>query len=104
MNMLIYIYICASMYLCIYIYIYIYINLLHVCKYKSNPSAVCVPVEWRIVSLRVLSEITLLLLSQDEVEERERDGGREREAEWEGEGISSNTRLLTLISEALLPQ
>uniref|UniRef100_A0A8C2K0I3 Unc-51 like kinase 4 n=1 Tax=Cyprinus carpio TaxID=7962 RepID=A0A8C2K0I3_CYPCA len=39
--------------------------------------------------LRVLSEITLLLLSQDE---------------WEGEGISSNTRLLTLISEALLPQ
>uniref|UniRef100_A0A8C2CJ83 Unc-51 like kinase 4 n=1 Tax=Cyprinus carpio TaxID=7962 RepID=A0A8C2CJ83_CYPCA len=61
-------------------------------------------VEWRIVSLRVLSEITLLLLSQDEVEESERDGGREREAEWEGEGISSNTRLLTLISEALLPQ
>ncbi|RXN05978.1 serine threonine- kinase ULK4 [Labeo rohita] len=61
-------------------------------------------VEWRIVSLRVLSEITLLLLSQDEVEERERDGGREREGEWEGEGISSNTRLLTLISEALLPQ
>uniref|UniRef100_A0A8C1T1R8 Unc-51 like kinase 4 n=1 Tax=Cyprinus carpio TaxID=7962 RepID=A0A8C1T1R8_CYPCA len=60
--------------------------------------------EWRIVSLRVLSEITLLLLSQDEVEERERDGGREREREWEGEGISSNTRLLTLISEALLPQ
>jgi len=59
-------------------------------------------VEWRIVSLRVLSEITLLLLlSQDEVEERERD---EREGEWEGEGISSNTRLLTLISEALLPQ
>uniref|UniRef100_A0A8C2Q270 Unc-51 like kinase 4 n=1 Tax=Cyprinus carpio TaxID=7962 RepID=A0A8C2Q270_CYPCA len=54
--------------------------------------------------LRVLSEITLLLLSQDEVEERERDGGREREREWEGEGISSNTRLLTLISEALLPQ
>ncbi len=98
--MLIYIYICASM----YVYIYIYINLLHVCKYKSNPSAVCVPVEWRIVSLRVLSEITLLLLSQDEVEERERDGGREREAEWEGGGISSNTRLLTLISEALLPQ
>ncbi|XP_016419610.1 serine/threonine-protein kinase ULK4-like, partial [Sinocyclocheilus rhinocerous] len=48
--------------------------------------------------------ITLLLLSQDEVEERERDGGREREAEWEGEDISSNTRLLTLISEALLPQ
>uniref|UniRef100_A0A8C1MQW9 Unc-51 like kinase 4 n=1 Tax=Cyprinus carpio TaxID=7962 RepID=A0A8C1MQW9_CYPCA len=47
--------------------------------------------EWRIVSLRVLSEITLLLLSQDE-------------REWEGEGISSNTRLLTLISEALLPQ
>uniref|UniRef100_A0A8C2JYY7 Unc-51 like kinase 4 n=1 Tax=Cyprinus carpio TaxID=7962 RepID=A0A8C2JYY7_CYPCA len=41
--------------------------------------------------LRVLSEITLLLLSQDE-------------REWEGEGISSNTRLLTLISEALLPQ
>ncbi|XP_052433451.1 serine/threonine-protein kinase ULK4-like [Carassius gibelio] len=62
-------------------------------------------VEWRVVSLRVLSEITLLLLlSQVEVEESERDGGREREAEWEGEGISSNTRLLTLISEALLPQ
>ncbi|XP_073781853.1 serine/threonine-protein kinase ULK4 isoform X3 [Danio rerio] len=60
-------------------------------------------VEWRIVSLRVLSEITLLLLSQDEVEERERAGEGERE--WEGEGnISSNTRLLTLISEALLPQ
>ncbi|KAI2655546.1 Serine/threonine-protein kinase ULK4 [Labeo rohita] len=64
----------------------------------------CTVMEWRIVSLRVLSEITLLLLSQDEVEERERDGGREREGEWEGEGISSNTRLLTLISEALLPQ
>ncbi|XP_051999289.1 serine/threonine-protein kinase ULK4 [Xyrauchen texanus] len=55
-------------------------------------------VQWRIVSLRVLSEITLLLLSQEEVEERERDG------EWKVEGISSNTRLLALISEALLPQ
>ncbi|XP_016112760.1 serine/threonine-protein kinase ULK4, partial [Sinocyclocheilus grahami] len=63
-------------------------------------------VEWRNVSLRVLSEITQLLLSQDEVEEgeNERQRGREREAEWEGEDISSNTRLLTLISEALLPQ
>ncbi|KAI7806316.1 putative serine/threonine-protein kinase ULK4 [Triplophysa rosa] len=59
-------------------------------------------VEWRIVSLRVLSEITLLLLSQEEVDERERDGGREREGD--GENTSSNTRLLTLISEALLPQ
>ncbi|KAA0702974.1 Serine/threonine-protein kinase ULK4 [Triplophysa tibetana] len=59
-------------------------------------------VEWRIVSLRVLSEITLLLLSQEEVDERERNGGREREGD--GENTSSNTRLLTLISEALLPQ
>ncbi|XP_056619060.1 serine/threonine-protein kinase ULK4 isoform X2 [Triplophysa dalaica] len=55
-------------------------------------------VEWRIVSLRVLSEITLLLLSQEEVDERE------REREGVGENTSSNTRLLTLISEALLPQ
>uniref|UniRef100_A0A8C1YMB6 Unc-51 like kinase 4 n=1 Tax=Cyprinus carpio TaxID=7962 RepID=A0A8C1YMB6_CYPCA len=29
---------------------------------------------------------------------------KENVREWEGEGISSNTRLLTLISEALLPQ
>ncbi|XP_065126224.1 serine/threonine-protein kinase ULK4 [Paramisgurnus dabryanus] len=55
-------------------------------------------VEWRIVSLHVLSEITPLLLSQEDVEWGEKDGGRERES------ISSNTRLLTLISEALLPQ
>jgi hypothetical protein len=52
-------------------------------------------VEWRIVSLRVLSEITLLLLSQEAVEEGER---RERECN------SSTGRLLTLITEALLPQ
>uniref|UniRef100_A0AAZ3RHM7 Protein kinase domain-containing protein n=1 Tax=Oncorhynchus tshawytscha TaxID=74940 RepID=A0AAZ3RHM7_ONCTS len=55
----------------------------------------CVVVEWRIVSLRVLSEITLLLLSQEAVEEGER---RERECN------SSTGRLLTLITEALLPQ
>uniref|UniRef100_A0A8K9Y0C0 Unc-51 like kinase 4 n=1 Tax=Oncorhynchus mykiss TaxID=8022 RepID=A0A8K9Y0C0_ONCMY len=53
------------------------------------------PMEWRIVSLRVLSEITLLLLSQEAVEEGER---RERECN------SSTGRLLTLITEALLPQ
>ncbi|XP_064820150.1 serine/threonine-protein kinase ULK4-like, partial [Oncorhynchus masou masou] len=52
-------------------------------------------VEWRIVSLRVLSEITLLLLSQEAMEEGER---RERECN------SSTGRLLTLITEALLPQ
>ncbi|XP_071025006.1 serine/threonine-protein kinase ULK4-like [Oncorhynchus clarkii lewisi] len=52
-------------------------------------------VEWRMVSLRVLSEITLLLLSQEAVEEGER---RERECN------SSTGRLLTLITEALLPQ
>ncbi|XP_064883243.1 serine/threonine-protein kinase ULK4-like [Oncorhynchus nerka] len=52
-------------------------------------------VEWRIVSLRVLSEITLLLLSQEAVEEGE---GRERDCN------SSTGRLLTLITEALLPQ
>ncbi|KAI4871280.1 hypothetical protein NFI96_019807, partial [Prochilodus magdalenae] len=57
-------------------------------------------VEWRIVSLRVLSEITLLLLSQEEVE----DGEREKRGAWDGEGSSSNTRLLTLITEDLLPQ
>ncbi|XP_017329549.1 serine/threonine-protein kinase ULK4 isoform X5 [Ictalurus punctatus] len=52
-------------------------------------------VEWRIVSLRVLSDITLLLLSQEVIEEEET---------WDLEGKSSNTRLLTLITEALLPQ
>ncbi|XP_041708018.1 serine/threonine-protein kinase ULK4 isoform X2 [Coregonus clupeaformis] len=63
-------------------------------------------VEWRIVSLRVLSEITLLLLSQEAVEEGERkeeerrEGGRRRERECN----SSTGRLLTLITEALLPQ
>ncbi|XP_076844669.1 LOW QUALITY PROTEIN: serine/threonine-protein kinase ULK4 [Brachyhypopomus gauderio] len=57
-------------------------------------------VEWRIVSLRVLSEITLLLLSQEAVEE----GEGETQAAWDGEGRSSNTRLLTLITQALLPQ
>ncbi|TRY56877.1 hypothetical protein DNTS_028944 [Danionella cerebrum] len=63
-------------------------------------------VEWRIVSLRVLSEITLLLMSQDEVEEREVDAAGERmeESDSKGEGLSSNARLLRLISEALLPQ
>uniref|UniRef100_A0A8C7J1P8 Unc-51 like kinase 4 n=1 Tax=Oncorhynchus kisutch TaxID=8019 RepID=A0A8C7J1P8_ONCKI len=59
---------------------------------SPSPSA---PMEWRIVSLRVLSEITLLLLSQEAVEEGE---GRERECN------SSTGRLLTLITEALLPQ
>ncbi|KAL6488640.1 hypothetical protein MHYP_G00023810 [Metynnis hypsauchen] len=57
-------------------------------------------VEWRIVSLRVLSEITLLLLSQEAVEE----GEGEKRGAWDGEGSSSNTRLLTLITEDLLPQ
>ncbi|XP_066540147.1 serine/threonine-protein kinase ULK4 [Hoplias malabaricus] len=57
-------------------------------------------VEWRIMSLRVLSEITLLLLSQEAVEE----GEREKRGAWDGEGSSSNTRLLTLITEDLLPQ
>ncbi|KAK3572051.1 hypothetical protein QTP86_022280 [Hemibagrus guttatus] len=56
-------------------------------------------VEWRIVSLRVLSDITLLLLSQEVMEEEE----REKET-WDLEGKSSNTRLLTLITEAMLPQ
>ncbi|XP_036441193.1 serine/threonine-protein kinase ULK4 [Colossoma macropomum] len=57
-------------------------------------------VEWRIVSLRVLSEITLLLLSQEAVEE----GEREKRGAWDREGSSSNTRLQTLITEDLLPQ
>ncbi|KAL7887372.1 hypothetical protein AOLI_G00050930 [Acnodon oligacanthus] len=57
-------------------------------------------VEWRVVSLRVLSEITLLLLSQEAVEE----GEGEKRGAWDGEGSSSNTRLLTLITEDLLPQ
>ncbi|XP_029593552.1 serine/threonine-protein kinase ULK4 [Salmo trutta] len=56
-------------------------------------------VEWRIVSLRVLSEITLLLLSQEAVEEGER-----KEERRERECNSSTGRLLTLITEALLPQ
>ncbi|TSK34855.1 Serine/threonine-protein kinase ULK4 [Bagarius yarrelli] len=56
-------------------------------------------VEWRIVSLRVLSDITLLLLSQEVMEEEI----REKE-KWDLKGKSSNTRLLTLITEALLPQ
>ncbi|XP_064201657.1 serine/threonine-protein kinase ULK4 isoform X1 [Anguilla rostrata] len=46
-------------------------------------------VEWRILSLRVLSEITLLLLSQETAQE--------------GRACASN-RLLSLITEALLPQ
>ncbi|XP_036395440.1 serine/threonine-protein kinase ULK4 [Megalops cyprinoides] len=46
-------------------------------------------VEWRILSLRVLSEITLLLLSQEAVEEG---------------GACTSNRLLSLITEALLPQ
>ncbi|XP_022529374.2 serine/threonine-protein kinase ULK4 [Astyanax mexicanus] len=57
-------------------------------------------VEWRVVSLRVLSEITLLLLSQEAVEE----GEREKRRAWDGKGSSSNTRLLTLITQDLLPQ
>uniref|UniRef100_A0A8B9K383 Unc-51 like kinase 4 n=1 Tax=Astyanax mexicanus TaxID=7994 RepID=A0A8B9K383_ASTMX len=56
--------------------------------------------EWRVVSLRVLSEITLLLLSQEAVEE----GEREKRRAWDGKGSSSNTRLLTLITQDLLPQ
>lgn len=51
------------------------------------------------MSLRVLSDITLLLLSQEVMEEEE----IEKET-WDLEGKSSNTRLLTLITEALLPQ
>lgn len=51
------------------------------------------------MSLRVLSDITLLLLSQEVMEEEE----REKET-WDLAGTSSNTRLLTLITEALLPQ
>uniref|UniRef100_A0A8B9K3H9 Unc-51 like kinase 4 n=1 Tax=Astyanax mexicanus TaxID=7994 RepID=A0A8B9K3H9_ASTMX len=60
----------------------------------------CTVMEWRVVSLRVLSEITLLLLSQEAVEE----GEREKRRAWDGKGSSSNTRLLTLITQDLLPQ
>ncbi|XP_060726102.1 serine/threonine-protein kinase ULK4 [Tachysurus vachellii] len=56
-------------------------------------------VEWRIVSLRVLSDITLLLLNQEVMEEEE-----QKKETCDLEGKSSNTRLLTLITEALLPQ
>lgn len=62
-------------------------------------SLVCVSVEWRIVSLRVLSDITLLLLNQEVMEEEE-----QKKETCDLEGKSSNTRLLTLITEALLPQ
>uniref|UniRef100_A0A3P8XFT5 Protein kinase domain-containing protein n=1 Tax=Esox lucius TaxID=8010 RepID=A0A3P8XFT5_ESOLU len=70
-------------------------------------------VEWRVVSLRVLSEIALLLLSQEAVEEGERaeeQGEREEEERRNGEEErervcnSSTGRLLTLITQALLPQ
>ncbi|KAM9488268.1 serine/threonine-protein kinase ULK4 [Clarias gariepinus] len=56
-------------------------------------------VEWSIASLRVLSDITLQLLSQEvmEVEEGEKET-------WDLERKSSNTRLLSLITEFLLPQ
>ncbi|MBN3325920.1 ULK4 kinase, partial [Atractosteus spatula] len=46
--------------------------------------------EWRICSLRVLSEITLLLVNHEAVEK--------------GETLNSNSRLLALITEALFPQ
>lgn len=62
-------------------------------------SCLCFLVEWRIVSLRVLSDITLVLLSQEVMEEE-----RKVKEKWDLEGKSSNIRLLTLITEALLPQ
>ncbi|XP_015212512.2 serine/threonine-protein kinase ULK4 isoform X1 [Lepisosteus oculatus] len=46
--------------------------------------------EWRVCSLRVLSEITLLLVNHEAVEK--------------GETLNSNSRLLALITEALFPQ
>ncbi|KAM6967538.1 serine/threonine-protein kinase ULK4 [Aplochiton taeniatus] len=56
-------------------------------------------VEWRIVALRVLSELCLPLLGDRErdEEEKNRGGGGERES-------SSYCRLLALITDALLPQ
>uniref|UniRef100_A0AAY5F5W7 Protein kinase domain-containing protein n=1 Tax=Electrophorus electricus TaxID=8005 RepID=A0AAY5F5W7_ELEEL len=71
---------------------------LHHCTVSAHTSRHTM--EWRIVSLRVLSEITLLLLSQEAVEE----GEREKQGAWNRESHSSNTRLLTLITEDLLPQ
>lgn len=61
-------------------------------------SLLCVvSVEWRIVSLQLLSDIALLLLSQDVMEE-------EKKETRDPEGKSLNTCLLTLVTEALLPQ
>lgn len=54
-------------------------------------------VEWRIVSLRVLSDIALLLLSQEVME-------KEKKETCDLDGKYSNTPLLTLITRTLLPQ
>ncbi|XP_039592868.1 serine/threonine-protein kinase ULK4 [Polypterus senegalus] len=47
-------------------------------------------VEWRVFSLRLLSEITVLLVNQDTVEK--------------GENQNPNSQLVALISESLIPQ
>ncbi|KAF4801336.1 hypothetical protein TURU_035474 [Turdus rufiventris] len=49
-------------------------------------------VEWRLFSLRLLSETTSLLLSHEVM------------AEEKGEGFDSNNKLLSLIRDLLLPQ
>ncbi|NXD35789.1 ULK4 kinase, partial [Copsychus sechellarum] len=48
-------------------------------------------VEWRLFSLRLLSETTSLLLSHEVMAEK-------------GEGLNSNSKLLSLIRDSLLPQ
>uniref|UniRef100_A0A803WAM0 Unc-51 like kinase 4 n=1 Tax=Ficedula albicollis TaxID=59894 RepID=A0A803WAM0_FICAL len=49
-------------------------------------------VEWRLFSLRLLSETTSLLLNHEVM------------AEEKGEGLNSNSKLLSLIRDSLLPQ
>ena len=63
----------------------------------------CVPVEWCIVSLRVLSEITLLLLSQEAIGEGE-EGEERRDGAGQEKKSSSASRLLAVITDALFPR
>ncbi|XP_046884372.1 serine/threonine-protein kinase ULK4 isoform X1 [Hypomesus transpacificus] len=60
-------------------------------------------VEWCIVSLRVLSEITLLLLSQEAIGEGE-EGEERRDGAGQEKKSSSASRLLAVITDALFPR
>lgn len=71
--------------------------------------SLCIPVEWSVFVLRVLSELSIVLLVQESDGTEEDEGTDEKKEKREQAGgaaeeIDEGSQILTLLTKSLLPR